>query len=245
MIARNATAGRERGRRASVRPPMRRWARWPVLVVAGPLLWLLAQSGGLDWLVAAHHPVRTVLEGLSWPATVLALGLAIGAAARRRSTPPVHSTGAPGTSVVFAASEKVPAPMPSPSPRQLPPAPAQFTNRTADVQRLDEVMAAHTPPSTAVVVLTGLGGVGKTALALRWLHEHASRFPGGVLYAQLGARGPGGPATPTTVLAQFLRALGAAPGSIPLDLPAQTSLFHSMTAERAVAVLADDAVNAA
>lgn len=42
-----------------------------VVVAAGASL--LARFGPPGWLLAGEHPVRTVLEGLSWPAGVMAL----------------------------------------------------------------------------------------------------------------------------------------------------------------------------
>ncbi|RSM80549.1 hypothetical protein DL991_10565 [Amycolatopsis sp. WAC 01375] len=112
--------------------------------------------------------------------------------------------------------------------------------------QLDRVMLDQADGGRArLVVLAGPGGVGKTALALRWLHDNARLFPSGQLHVALGAFGPDGLVTPSTVLTRFLRALGVAPEEIPFELAEQATLFRSLTAESALAILADDAASAA
>ena len=51
----------------------RGWRVVLVVVVLLAVVGLLARFGPPDWLLADEHPVRNVLEGLSWPAGVLAL----------------------------------------------------------------------------------------------------------------------------------------------------------------------------
>src|SRR2546428_552915 len=55
-----------------------------------------------------------------------------------------------------------------PIPRQLLPAPVRFTGRDRELGELDEIGASG---ALVVIVLTGPGGVGKTALALQWAHR--------------------------------------------------------------------------
>jgi predicted ATPase len=59
-----------------------------------------------------------------------------------------------------------------------------------------------------VIVITGPGGVGKSALALEVAHRSADRYPGGQLYLDLGGT-TSEPVPPGEALAQFLRACGA------------------------------------
>lgn len=137
-------------------------------------------------------------------------------------------------------------PPPTVVPRQLPPAPAHFTNRWNETELLDQLIAgdgaARRPP---FAVLTGPGGAGKSAVALQWLHTNLDRFRDGQLYADLGAFGALGPTTPSEVLSGFLRALGVPPEDIPLELVEQSAMYRSMIAEKALAVFADDAESAA
>ncbi|MEJ2852062.1 MULTISPECIES: tetratricopeptide repeat protein [unclassified Saccharothrix] len=127
-------------------------------------------------------------------------------------------------------------------PRQLPPAPRLFAGRRRELDDLDRWFAAE---EALVAVVSGPGGVGKTSLALRWLHDARTRFPDGQLYVELGAHAPGGPATPSEVLEWFLLALGTPAAEIPVELPRRQAAFRTLTAERRVAFLLDDAVSAA
>lgn len=124
-------------------------------------------------------------------------------------------------------------------PRQLPPPPPGFANRAAELAFLDQQL-----DGPGVVVLKGQGGVGKSALALRWLNSVADRFPDGQLYADL-VLSTGEPVAPEDVLAQFLRSLGVPPRRVPDGLAERTALFRTLTAGKSLAVLLDDAVSAA
>lgn len=129
-------------------------------------------------------------------------------------------------------------------PRQLPPVPRFFTGRVSELAALEAVLAGgsdHDGP--AVVVLTGPGGVGKTAVALRWLRGKGDRFVDGQLYADLSAFGVAGAVAPEAVLGRFLRGMGVAGSAIPADLVELTALFRSVTAGKAMALLLDDAAS--
>jgi hypothetical protein len=102
-----------------------------------------------------------------------------------------------------------------------------------------------------LAVLCGPGGVGKTALALRWMHDVDHRFPDGQLFADLGAFDPDGPMSPSEVLGMFLRALGVPAEAVPArrdkgaELAEQAALYRSVTAGRSMAVLLNNAESAA
>ncbi|MET7933005.1 NB-ARC domain-containing protein [Streptomyces sp. NPDC005322] len=131
-------------------------------------------------------------------------------------------------------------------PWQLPPA-VRLANRTRELAALEDCRdraARHGHPVLAAV--SGLGGVGKTVLALSWLRSLRAHFPDGQLYAGLGAQSPGGtPADPMEILSRFLRALGVPPRQIPAAMDERTDLYRSLTAERRLVVLLDDAATAA
>jgi len=136
-------------------------------------------------------------------------------------------------------------PAPMQAPRQLLPPPAHFTGRTAELKRLREFVDGRRSGSTTVIAVTGLGGVGKTSLALAFLHQLRSRYTAGQLYADLGAVQQGEPAGPADVLGRFLRALGVPPEGVPADLQERAALFRSLTHERPIAILLDNAFSAA
>jgi hypothetical protein len=133
-----------------------------------------------------------------------------------------------------------------PIPRQLLPAPANFTDRMGELatlrQLLDDLEAAN---SSKLVVLTGIGGIGKTSLALFWLHEIRNRFSAGQLYADLGGFSLDGPASPRVVLGGFLRSLGVAPEQMPDELSERAGLYRSLTDGKPIIVMLDNAASAA
>jgi tetratricopeptide (TPR) repeat protein len=131
-----------------------------------------------------------------------------------------------------------------PVPRQLPAPPAHFVGRDAELAEVDRLVLER-KNGPALIVITGVGGIGKSALALRWAQQTGSRFPDGQLYAHLGAFDSAGPTSPGEVLGRALRALGVAPEQVPADIAEQVALFRSVTADRKLLVLLDNAVSAA
>ena len=133
-------------------------------------------------------------------------------------------------------------------PWQLPPVSRVFTDRERDRERLSlllsEVGGEGIDPLPAagpvVVALYGPAGIGKTALAGRWLHEQRDRFPDGLLHARFDASGPAQRRDPDSVLAGFLLALGVARRALPAEPEHRTALYRTLTASRALAVLLDD-----
>ncbi|PAU48128.1 AfsR/SARP family transcriptional regulator [Streptomyces albireticuli] len=125
-----------------------------------------------------------------------------------------------------------------PAPAQLPPAPYDFTGRQEQLSAL--VGALDGGAEHAVAVITGMGGVGKTTLALRTAHTVAAGYPDGQLYANL--RGPdGAPGDPAAILAGFLAALGVPHERFPASLADRTALFRTLLSRRAVLVVLDNA----
>ncbi|TDD95115.1 tetratricopeptide repeat protein [Actinomadura rubrisoli] len=131
------------------------------------------------------------------------------------------------------------APPPVLVPRQLPAALPGFVNRADEMAQLDELLA-ELNAGPRVVVVSGLGGVGKTGLGVHWAARAGSRFEGGHLYADLGARRHGGGVEVGDVLADFLRALGVGDEWIPAGLAERGSLYRSVVADRKIFVLLDN-----
>src|SRR5690606_15030858 len=124
-------------------------------------------------------------------------------------------------------------------PAQLPHDARGFTGREAELRRLDGLLTEH--PSSPICVVSGSGGVGKTALTVRWAHRVRERFPDGQLYVDLHGYGPREPMRPTDVLAAFLRALGVDPGAVPTGLDERAATYRSMVAGRRILVVLDNA----
>ncbi|MEU3604436.1 tetratricopeptide repeat protein [Streptomyces sp. NPDC035033] len=135
----------------------------------------------------------------------------------------------------------------SPAPQALaalPPAP-HLTGRDGPTAALLKALGPEGPP---VTVVTGLPGVGKTALALHAAHRAVAlgHFPGGTLFLHLRGYDPAGAVAPEQALEALLRALGVRDDDLPPTPEEQAALYRSELARRAdrhgpVLIVADDA----
>jgi tetratricopeptide (TPR) repeat protein len=127
-------------------------------------------------------------------------------------------------------------------PAQLPPDPTAFCGRTDQLAALDRLLAAD----AGVAVVSGVGGVGKTALAVHWGWAMADRFPDGQLYVDLrGYDEDQEPIPPEHALDGFLRALGVTADQMPVDAGERAALYRSQLADRRVLVVLDNARSSA
>jgi transcriptional regulator with XRE-family HTH domain len=129
--------------------------------------------------------------------------------------------GAAGSPLASSAVSQIPtAPGPALIPRQLPQATRHFVGRHAELESLTRLLdqAAEMPGALVISAIAGTAGVGKTALAVRWAHRVADRFPDGQLYVNLRGYDPSGkPVAPADALTGFLRALGVPGPQIPAE----------------------------
>jgi DNA-binding SARP family transcriptional activator len=145
------------------------------------------------------------------------------------------------------AEPSSPAPEPAAAPvrpAQLPATVPDFTGRSAFVAELGEVLASAEGRVMAVSAVAGIGGVGKTTLAVHVAHQARAAFPDGQLYVDLQGAGAAS-AEPETVLGSFLRALGTMDSAIPDSLEERAALYRSVLDGRRVLVLLDNARDAA
>ncbi|URN16540.1 MULTISPECIES: AfsR/SARP family transcriptional regulator [Streptomyces] len=131
-----------------------------------------------------------------------------------------------------------------PRPAQLPATVSDFTGRASFVRELGDLLTTAEGSVMAVSALAGIGGVGKTTLAVHVAHLARPHFPDGQLYADLMGAGQRA-AEPETVLGSFLRALGTPDAQIPETLGERAALYRSTLAGRRVLVLLDNARDAA
>ncbi|MDX8054566.1 BTAD domain-containing putative transcriptional regulator [Lentzea sp. BCCO 10_0798] len=127
-------------------------------------------------------------------------------------------------------------------PRQLPPAHPHFAGREHELARLTEIAGARPGEPVLISAITGIGGVGKTALAVQWAHQVADRFPDGQLYVNLrGFDLRAEPLDPVAVARDFLVALGAPANELPSSSEAVIAEYRSLLARRRMLVVLDNA----
>jgi DNA-binding SARP family transcriptional activator/Tfp pilus assembly protein PilF len=132
-------------------------------------------------------------------------------------------------------------------PAQLPAAVPGFTGRVAEIERLDEIRlrSEQEPIGVTIAVLSGMPGVGKTALAAYWAHRVRDRFPDGQLYVNLRGFDPVCEATePAEAVRSFLEALRVPADAIPAGVDARTALYRGLLSGRRMLILLDNAASA-
>ncbi|MEV0268904.1 BTAD domain-containing putative transcriptional regulator [Hamadaea sp. NPDC050747] len=129
----------------------------------------------------------------------------------------------------------------TPVPRQLPREATAFTGRRTEA---DQVLAALSRPGSPVVVIDGLGGVGKTSLAVHAAHRIADRFPHGQLYLDLHGYSDATPMPPIEALTRLLRSLGATGDQVPDDAAEATGQLRTRLSGQRVLLVLDNAGSA-
>lgn len=216
------------------------------------LMLVLHRTGRQAEALAVHRDLRARLVeelGVEPGLAVRAAHLEILRERAGESDESAHDRDGNGSADRDRAEQAAPAEPAPPRPAQLPPPPGHFTGR-ADVRRELNVAldtARHPSPSApAVAVISGMAGVGKSALALHVAHGLRERFPDGQLYVNLHGATPGmTPLTPGQALAALLRDLGAEPRRIPEHPDAAAALLRSMLAPTRTLMVLDDAAHAA
>jgi DNA-binding SARP family transcriptional activator/tetratricopeptide (TPR) repeat protein len=219
---------------------------------------VLAEELGIDPggdLSRIHQQVLTSDPALSVPN-----GLAIRGAGG--SAPSDEDAGA-GTGPAPDGGQRRPRPegRTTPVPAQLPLDAPGFSGRREELSMLRAMLPAEpgqqspgqqdsgqqdSGPTVPIVVLSGTAGTGKTALAIRFGHQVAKRFPGGQLYVNLRGLDPATPPMePAEALRLFLDALGVPPHRIPADTEGRSALFRSLLDDRQMLIVLDNARNVA
>jgi DNA-binding SARP family transcriptional activator/tetratricopeptide (TPR) repeat protein len=201
--------------------------------VAGQLMLALYHSGRQADALGHYQRIRNQLVG--------ELGADPGPALQQ-----LHQqvlTADPALAAPAPSQSSVPA-RPVTVPHQLPAAPRLFTGRGRELDHLNGALDEWPEPGGTLVIsaIGGVGGIGKTWLALRWAHQHADRFPDGQLYVNLRGFDPSGaPMPPEAAMRGFLDALGVTPAAIPAGLDAQAGLYRSLLAGKRMLIVADNA----
>ena len=131
----------------------------------------------------------------------------------------------------------------APRPRMLPAEVPGLIGRAAELAAVSALLPE--PPdgdgAAPITVISGTAGVGKTALAVHWAHQHAGGFPGGQLYVNLRGFGPADPLRPAEALRIFLDALAVPAAQIPATLDGRQSVYRSRLAGTKTLIVLDNA----
>ncbi|MEU4475159.1 BTAD domain-containing putative transcriptional regulator [Micromonospora sp. NPDC023888] len=132
-----------------------------------------------------------------------------------------------------------------PTPQMLPPDLPCFVGRVQELSAAEARLTRRGEQRSAILLVLGPAGVGKTSSTLHLAHRLAPRFADGQLYVNL--RGFDATATalaPTEVLRLFLEALGVVPERIPTNLTAQRAEYQAQLRDRRVLIVLDNARSA-
>lgn len=135
--------------------------------------------------------------------------------------------------------------LPAP-PAQLPLDVPCFAGRRPEMAWLNGRIAESSRHLEAVttIVLSGVAGGGKSALAVHWAHTVRNLFPDGQLHMVMREPDTGGRKPAERCLTDALTALRPAEDKLPHTLDALTGMYRTLTADRRMLIVLDDVEDA-
>jgi DNA-binding SARP family transcriptional activator len=184
---------------------------------------LLAQELGIDpspRLARLYEEMLRANPELHGPAQTAAVSEAqVPVPSVRRAATPLRPSGVPGN---------------------LPHVLADFTGRNDVIEGILQTAAAPAAVSR-VIAIDGMGGSGKTALAVNVARQLVPGYPDGQLFLDLHGFSSGQePLSASAALHALLRALGVPAGQVPEDVDGRRQMWHSQIAGRRMLLLLDN-----
>ncbi|MFG2777768.1 tetratricopeptide repeat protein [Streptomyces prunicolor] len=178
---------------------------------------------GLDAGRGLHRVHQGILAGTPAEALFPRAGAGAGAGAGERMSP------------------RPPRRVPDNLPRDVP-----WVGRRDELRRLTSALCEGQGSAAVVTVeaIHGMGGSGKSSLAVHLAHRLRDRFPDGRIFLHL--RGHAADRTPLTAaraLTELLRLVGTASKELPRELDELVALWRSVTHDRRMLVILDDATS--
>ncbi|MFD4523001.1 BTAD domain-containing putative transcriptional regulator [Streptomyces sp. NPDC058470] len=121
-----------------------------------------------------------------------------------------------------------------------------FTGRDKELELLLDRARMPGDEGTRVIAIDGMGGAGKTALAVHAAHRLAPHYPDGQLHIDLRGFTPGeSPVRPGAALESLLQGLGMPDQHLPEGVEERARMWRVALAQKRVLVLLDNAADAA
>ncbi|MFD7730605.1 BTAD domain-containing putative transcriptional regulator [Kitasatospora phosalacinea] len=198
------------------------------------LMRALHATGDRARALTVHQRLRTALiEELG-----IAPGPVVQEAHRQVLAEQAGQPAAPAPATATAVADR-------PRPSQLPAPAAHFVGRQEQLDALRRTLLAGSD-RPAVAVVSGMAGIGKSALAVHCADALRTDFPDGQLFLNLRGATPGlSPLRAHAALTALLHGLGAPPETVPADSDSAAALLRTtLTGTRTLLVL-DDAADTA
>jgi tetratricopeptide (TPR) repeat protein len=174
----------------------------------------------------ARSPRESTVSRLAW-------GLRLEGPAKTRFMAIAHGRPVP---------DGLPATTGTAPPQTLPRDIGSFTGRVWELAELTE--AAGAGSEVTVHAISGMAGIGKTALAVHAAHRLAPQYPDGQIFLALHGHTPGQrPVAAAEALAILLQTAGVDAGQIPAGLEARARLWRHWLAGKRMLLLLDDAAD--
>lgn len=130
------------------------------------------------------------------------------------------------------------------APNQLPPARSDFVGREKSRAQLTAALNSLNPRFGLMCGVHGMGGIGKTALAVWIGHAVAAAYPDGRLFIELAGSRPGAQRSLSEALRQAIWPFIGHQAWLPTDLEGLGALYRQTLNGRRVLVVLDDAPDA-